>query len=59
MANLNQTISQKFLAKLGASKEVDAEQIERLRALLADPKKPKPDDFVRIFAQPAGGSHLT
>ena len=55
MATLQQIISQKFLAKLAASKAVDAAKIEQLRALLADPKKPKPADLVRIFLQPAGG----
>jgi hypothetical protein len=55
MATLRQIISQKTLAKLAASKEIDAATFERLRALLTDPRKPKPDDFVRIFSQPAGG----
>jgi hypothetical protein len=55
MATLQQIISQKFLEKLAESKEVDAGKIEQLRILLLDSKKPKPDDFVRIFSQPAGG----
>lgn len=55
MATLPQIISEKFLKKLAESKEIDAEKIEQLRILLSDSKKPKPDDFVRVFLQPAGG----
>ena len=55
MATLQQTIAEKFLAKLAKSKDVDTAKIEELRLLLADGKKPKVDDFVRIFSLPAGG----
>ena len=55
MATLQQKIAEKFLAKLAKSKDVDAAKIVELRALLADNKKPKADDFVRIFSLPAGG----
>jgi hypothetical protein len=55
MATLQQQIAEKFLAKLADTKEVDAAKIEQLRALLAEGKKPKADDFVRIFSLPAGG----
>jgi predicted transcriptional regulator len=55
MATLQQQIAEKFLAKLAEAKEVDAAKIEQLRALLAEGKKPKADDFVRIFSLPAGG----
>ena len=55
MATLQQTIAEKFLAKLADSKEVDAAKIDQLRNLLADGKKPKAEDFVRIFSLPAGG----
>jgi hypothetical protein len=34
---------------------VDAAKIEQLRILLADNKKVKADDFVKIFSQPDGG----
>ena len=55
MATLQQQIAEKFLAKLAESKDVDAEKIEQLRSLLADSKKLKADEFVKIFSLPAGG----
>lgn len=55
MATLQQKIGQKFLASLVEGGDVDAEKVEQLRKLLADGKKPKADDFVKIFAAPAGG----
>ena len=55
MATLQQQIAEKFLAKLAESKDVDTVRIEQLRSLLANSKKPKADDFVKIFSQPAGG----
>jgi hypothetical protein len=55
MATLQQKIADKFLAKLADSKDVDAAKIDQLRTLLADGKKPKAEDFVRIFSLPAGG----
>jgi hypothetical protein len=55
MPTLQQKIAEKFLAKLGDSKDVDAAKIDQLRILLVDGKKPKVDDFIRIFSLPAGG----
>ena len=55
MPTLHQQIAVKFLAKLGDSKEVDAGKIEALRAVLADTKRLKADEFVKIFTQPDGG----
>jgi hypothetical protein len=55
MATLQQQIAEKFLAKLAQSKDVDAEKLDQLRSLLADSKKLKADDFVKIFSLPAGG----
>ena len=55
MATLQQKIAEKFLAKLAESKVVDAERIDQLRILLADSKKLKADEFVKIFSLPAGG----
>jgi len=55
MATLHQQIADKFLAKLAGSKEIDAGQIEQLRALLADSKKIKAEEFVKIFTQSEGG----
>jgi hypothetical protein len=50
MATLQQKIAEKFLAKLAETKDVDSAKIEQLRNLLGDGKKPKADDFVRIFS---------
>jgi hypothetical protein len=55
MATLQQKIAEKFLVTLANSKDVDAAKIDQLRSLLADGKKPKAEDFVRIFSLPAGG----
>lgn len=56
MATLQQKIAEKFLAKLADSKDVDPAKMDELRTLLGDStKKPKADDFVRIFSLPAGG----
>jgi hypothetical protein len=55
MATLQQQIAEKFLAKLAERGDLDAEKIEALRALLASGKKPKADELVNIFSQPAGG----
>ena len=55
MATLQQNIAEKFLATLAKGKDVDPEKIEKIRKLLADGKKPKADEFVRIFSTPAGG----
>jgi hypothetical protein len=54
MATLPQQIVEKFLLKLTESKDVDTERIEQLRGLLADGKKLKADDVVKIFS-PSGG----
>ena len=55
MATLQQKIADKFLVTLAASKDVDSAKIEQVRQLLADNKKPKADDFVKIFSAPVGG----
>lgn len=55
MATLQQKIAHKFLAKLKDVESLDAEKIEQLRKLLADSKKPKAEDFIKIFAAPADG----
>jgi hypothetical protein len=55
MATLQQQIAEKFLAKLTKSKKVDGDKIDRLRTLLADSKKLKADEFVKVFSLPAGG----
>ena len=40
---------------LAEGKDLDAEKIKQLRELLAHGKKPKADDFVKIFAGSIGG----
>jgi hypothetical protein len=55
MATIQQTIADKFLAKLAQSKVLDAERIDEIRGLLGDGKKVKAEDLVRIFSLPPGG----
>jgi hypothetical protein len=55
MATLQQKIAEKFFATLSDGKDVDAGKIEQLRKLLADGKRPKADDFAKIFVNPTGG----
>lgn len=55
MPNLQQQIAEKFLAALAESKDVDPEKINQLRQLLTRGKKPKADEFIRVFTAPAGG----
>lgn len=54
MVTLQNTIAEKFFDKLLNSDEVDEEKVAQLRKLLTSSKKPKADDFVKIFSQPAG-----
>jgi hypothetical protein len=54
MATLQQQIAEKFLTKLTESNRVDAKIIDQLRRLLADNKKLKADDLVKIFSLSAG-----
>jgi predicted transcriptional regulator len=55
MTTLQHQIAEKFLVKLAESKEMDAEKIEQLKTLLAQNKKVKADDLVKIFSVPLGG----
>jgi hypothetical protein len=55
MSTLQQQIAVKFLEKIAKSTQVDATKVEQLRTLLATNKKPKADDFVKVFSFPAGG----
>jgi len=54
MATLQQIIAERFLTKLSESEDIDGSQIDQLRALLAENRKPKPDDFMRIFSLSSG-----
>jgi hypothetical protein len=55
MVTLQQQIAEKFLTKLSESKDLDKEKIDQLRILLAEGKKVKAEDLVKIFSLPAGG----
>jgi hypothetical protein len=55
MATIQQTIAEKFLAKLAEAKVLDIERIDEIRVLLGDGKKVKAEDLVRIFSLPPGG----
>ena len=55
METLQQKIANKFLTTLSEGKALDEAKVEQLRQLLAQSKKPKSDDFIKIFAAPAGG----
>jgi hypothetical protein len=52
MGTLHQKIAKKFVSLLADGKEVDPEKIEQIRKLLTNGKKPKADDFVKIFSAP-------
>lgn len=54
MATLQHIIAERFLAKLSESKHINGEQIDQLRTLLGENKKPKPDDFAKIFSLSSG-----
>lgn len=55
MATLQQQIAEKFLKQLAESPEVSTEKIEKLRLAISAPKRPKADDFVKIFTEPDHG----
>jgi hypothetical protein len=55
MPTLQKNIAKKFLETLAESKDVDMDKIEQIQKLLENGKKPKADDFVRIFSIPVGG----
>ena len=55
MSTLHQQIAARFLAKLTESKQIDADKIEQLKKLLTGNKKPKAEDFVKLFTIPVGG----
>jgi hypothetical protein len=55
MPTLQQSIAEKFLAKLAQSKDLHSETIDQLRVLMAAGKKPKVDEIVKVFQHPGGG----
>jgi hypothetical protein len=55
MPTLQQQIIDKFLTQLAETKDATADKIQMLRSLMKDPKKPKAEDFVKIFSLPDSG----
>ncbi|WP_197520922.1 hypothetical protein [Bradyrhizobium icense] len=55
MSTLQKTIADKFLAKLAEDEDFDSKKIEQITGLLAADKKPKADDFAKVFASDDAG----
>ena len=55
MSTLQKTIADKFLAKLAEDEDFDSKKIEQITYLLAADKKPKADDFAKVFASDDAG----
>jgi hypothetical protein len=55
MPTLQQQIIDKFLIQLAETNDSTVDKIEMLRSLMTDPKKPKAEDFVKIFTLPDSG----
>lgn len=55
METLQQRVASKFLASLTEHNALDQNKIDELRQLIGHGKKPKADDFIKIFTTPAGG----
>lgn len=55
MSTLQKTIADKFLAKLAKEEDFDSKKIEQITDLLAADRKPKADDFVKVFASDDAG----
>ena len=56
MTTLQKKIAETFLAKLAEAQEFDAGKVNQLRTMLSAEKKPKVDDFVKLFSLPVGGA---
>ena len=53
---VHQQIASRFIERLAESKQFDRGKIKELRKLLlTDQKRPKAEDFVKVFLLPAGG----
>ncbi|MER9740888.1 hypothetical protein [Mesorhizobium sp. M0187] len=55
MPTLQQNIAHKFVAALAEGQKVDNDKTEQIRKLLANGKKPKAEDLVKIFLAPTDG----
>jgi hypothetical protein len=49
MKTLYAQIVEKFLEQIAESNTIDETRRDRLRKLLKEPKKPKADDFLKVF----------
>lgn len=54
MTTIKKNIFDKFIIKLSESETVDSEKITQLQDLFSGDKKPKTEDFVKIFTLPVG-----
>jgi hypothetical protein len=55
MSTLQKSIADKFLAKMAEDEDFDSKKIEQITDLLAADKKPKADDFAKVFASDDAG----
>lgn len=55
MSTLQRQVAEKFLAKLADTGMLEPERIEQFRVLLANGKKLKAEELVKLFSAPAGG----
>lgn len=55
MGTLQNKIADKFLATLRDGKILDDAKVEEVKKLLTSTKKPKADDFIKIFTTPTDG----
>ncbi|MCP1912470.1 hypothetical protein J2R96_004950 [Bradyrhizobium elkanii] len=55
MSTLQKTIADRFLAKLAEDEDFDSKKIKQITDLLAADKKPKADDFAKVFASDDAG----
>ena len=55
MSTLQKSIADKFLAKLAEDADFNSKKIEQITNLLVADKKPKADDFAKVFASDDAG----
>ena len=53
MKTLHAQIVEKFFERLETAKHVDGPKVDALRQVLAQGKKPKADDFAKVFSAAA------
>ncbi len=55
MPTLQQQVAEKFLTKLAEAGTLEPERIGQFRILLANGKKLKAEELVKLYSAPAGG----